>query len=33
MKIIHVGINNEFKKINDAIKSINEPALILLDDE
>ena len=33
MKIIHVGINNEFKKINDAIKSINEPTLILLDDE
>lgn len=33
MEIIHVGINNKIKKINDAIKVISKPTLIILDDE
>lgn len=33
MKTIHVGVNNKYKTINEAIKNINEPTTIILDDE
>ena len=33
MRIIHVGKNFEFKRINDCLKTINSPTLIILEDE
>jgi hypothetical protein len=33
MKTIHVGVNNQYKTINEAIKNIDEPTTIILDDE
>ena len=33
MKIVHVGINNEYTTISACLNSINEPTYIILDDE